>query len=73
MLALTNQAIINLNTMRAKWDLFKRNRSKLKYEKTQGKGFLTAIQREEMIEDLFGIYQNKTEEIKILETPQLFQ
>ncbi len=72
MLALTNTAIEELNELRNKWKKFKNARLKGKYETNQGKDFITGIEREEIINELFDIFQNKTEEIKILETPKLF-
>lgn len=71
MLALTNNAINELNYLKNKWHLFKKNRHSMKFEITQGKNFITGLEREQMIDDLFNIYKYQTEEIKILDTKKI--
>jgi len=51
-----------MNLMQDKWKKFKRNREKKIFNHEQGKGFITIMQREKMLDRLFDILNYGIEE-----------
>ena len=66
---ITKEEIINtedqkiIDNMRKEWTLFKRNRSKKKYEYKAGKGWITMLKRENMLNFIFEMLGKYEENI----------
>lgn len=67
MLAISQENVNEVKKLHESWRYFKNQRLKGKYETKYKAGYITSLEREDMLDLLFSIILYKTEKLKVVE------